>query len=89
MYQPTLDVFYDSLNPLVDSEYKNYIFVKILKDFNVAWFDGDWYLHTNDMVYLSPDLVKALEKRGIARTVDIKYQEKCSETEVTEGCRCI
>ena len=47
------------------------LLVLILKDLNVAWNDRDWYLHSQDLVYLDEELASILVERGIARELNI------------------
>ncbi len=53
------------------SHYENYLPVLILKDFNVAWTDRNWYLHEQDLVYLDERLGAILISRGIARKTEV------------------
>ena len=59
-------------NPIVCNATGNqYVLVRILRDFSVAWTDRNWYLHEQDMVYLDPRLASLLAERGIARRTAI------------------
>lgn len=66
MNQLTLETF---LGP--EFERKNaqagLVLVLIMEDFNVAWMDRNWYLHSRDLVHLGENLATILTSRGIAR----------------------
>ena len=68
MAQATLGSF-EQENPRVKTRIQ--ILVLILKDLNVAWNDRDWYLHSQDLVYLDEELASILVERGIARELNI------------------
>ena len=68
MSQATLDVF--SSNIQENSE-TGAVLVMIMKDFNVAWTDTNWYLHSQDIVYLDEKLASVLIMRGIARKLEV------------------
>ena len=55
----------------VDNGAKTSILVLILKDFNVAWKDKDWYLHSQDLVYLEQELASLLLQRKVAMKVEV------------------
>lgn len=55
-----------------ESHYENYLPVLVLKDFNVAWTDRNWYLHEQDLVYLDERLGAILISRGIARKTEVR-----------------
>jgi DNA replication initiation complex subunit (GINS family) len=55
----------------VDNRAKTSILVLILKDFNVAWKDKDWYLHSQDLVYLEQELASLLMQRKVAMKVEV------------------
>ena len=65
---------YPPLPPVTtpESHYENYLPVLILKDFNVAWTDRNWYLHEQDLVYLDERLGAILIFRGIARRTEVR-----------------
>jgi hypothetical protein len=44
---------------------------RVLKDFNVAWKDRDWNLHTGDVLDLDSELVRMLVDIGIAQNLNI------------------
>lgn len=44
--------------------------VLILGNINVAWTDRNWYLHSQDIVYLDEKLASILVMRGIARKLE-------------------
>ena len=52
--------------------YDNYVPVLVLKDFDVAWTDRNWYLHEQDIVYLDEKLATMLIGRSIAKKVETK-----------------
>ncbi len=62
---------YPPLLPVTRLHYENYLPVLILKDFNVAWTDRNWYLHEQDLVYLDEKLATILISRGIARKTEV------------------
>lgn len=70
MNQSTLEAF---LGPAItrDNAQVRQVLVSILKDFNVAWTDRNWYLHAQDLVYLDEKLADLLVKRGIARKPEV------------------
>ncbi len=47
------------------------VLVLIAKDINVAWTDRNWYLHSQDIVYLDEKLASILVMRGIARKLEV------------------
>ena len=70
MNQLTLEIF----NGPVSSkqiEQKEQVLISILKDFNVAWLDKNWYLHSQDILFLDYELAEILVKRDIARKIDL------------------
>ncbi len=70
MNQSTLETF---LEPefAQDNGHATQVIVSILKDFNVAWTDRNWYLHAQDLVYLDEKLADLLVKRSIARKQEV------------------
>jgi phage/plasmid-associated DNA primase len=58
------------------------ILVSIIKDFNVAWFDKDWFFHDQDLVHVPGELAAMLIKRGIAREIRINTQ---SQSNILQG----
>ncbi len=55
----------------VKNRAKTSILVLMLKDFNVAWKDKDWYLHSQDLVYLEQELASLLMQRKVAMKVEV------------------
>ena len=47
------------------------VLVLIAKDINVAWTDRNWYLHSQDIVYLDEKLASVLIMRGTARKLEV------------------
>ena len=67
MNQSTLETF---LGPeLTNNNQATQVLVSILQDFNVAWKDRDWHLHSQDIVDLDHELAKILISREVAREV--------------------
>lgn len=68
MSQATLDVFSSNIQ---ENSQTGAVLVMIMKDFNVAWTDRNWYLHSQDIVYLDEKLASVLIMRGIARKLEV------------------
>ena len=68
MNQLTLETF---VCPSDIQESKGQIFVLIMRNLNVAWTDRNWYLHSQDIVYLDEKLASVLVMRGIARKLEV------------------
>ena len=47
------------------------VLVSITRDFNVSWYDRDWFFHSQDIVHIRRDLADLLFKRDIARGVQL------------------
>ncbi|MCL4337498.1 MAG: hypothetical protein M1129_04235 [Candidatus Thermoplasmatota archaeon] len=47
----------------------DFLTVQIVRDFDVAWKDRDWHLHSQDIVDLDHELAKILISREVAREV--------------------
>lgn len=47
------------------------VLMLIVKDINVAWTDRNWYLHSQDIVYLDEKLASILVMRGIAKKLEV------------------
>lgn len=45
--------------------------VYIQSDFSVAWYDRDWYFHSQDTAYVPEELANILIERGIAKRTNI------------------
>ena len=68
MNQLTLETF---VCPNDIQESKGQILVLIMRNLNVAWTDGNWYLHSQDILYLDEKLASVLIMRGIARKLEV------------------
>lgn len=50
---------------------RNSMLILMMRDFDVAWKDRDWKLHSQDLVHLDPELADELIRRKITRRVSI------------------
>ena len=68
MSQTTLDGFVGvEQTPIVSKV----VLMMIMEDLNVAWMDKDWYLHSQDLLYLEHELASLLAQREIAMKVEV------------------
>ncbi len=71
MNQLTFEGFAENEKTAQNNPYSSYVPVLILKDFDVAWTDRNWFLREQDFVYLESRLAAMLVERGIARKTEI------------------
>ena len=68
MNQLTLDTFV-SLHDI--QKFQGQTLVLIIRNLNVAWTDRNWYLHSQDIVYLDERLASILVMRGMAKKLEV------------------